>query len=323
MKRRTFFAGIITATALPIKSWAQAYPSKPIRWIVPTSAGGPTDVIARKLAELTSAKFGQNIFVDNRPGAGGAVGITEVVRAAPDGYTFAISIPDYVISTPSLVKAANYDPRTDLTLVMKICYTQLALVARPGLDVKDMRGLLAQAKASPGKLSYGTWGPGSTPHLTMKSLEGVTATSFLEVPYKGLAQITQDLLGRSLDLAVMPPNLVLQLQDKGITALAVLGSERTSLIPQLASLQEQGISTPATRFPPWLGLVAPKGLPESLLKRWTDTLNVVVRDPEFEKFLSTSGLTLIARGPADFAREVAIEYGTTTDLIRSLGITPQ
>jgi tripartite-type tricarboxylate transporter receptor subunit TctC len=326
MIRRRLLLSTASAAAVSLSgpARAQSYPSRPIRWVMPFPAGGPTDAIARKLADLLRPKLGQPIVVENKAGASGSIGTAEVVRAAPDGYTFAVAIPDALVSVASLVPTAGYDARTDLTPIMKICHAQPVLIANASLGVRTMSELLAAARKSPRSIALGSWGPGSFPHLLIKSIESASGTLFLDVPYKGLAPAMQDTLANTVQLTVVPPALASQLQDKGsVFALGVCGGERSPFLPQIATLREQGLDTPITRSTLWIGLVAPKNLPDSLVKRWTDVLSETVRTPEFEAFLRAGGQSLLATSGADFQRELAAEYADTNALIRSLGIRPQ
>ena len=327
MKRRTLLASTLAA---PAALWgpsalaqSQPYPNRPIRWIMPFPAGGPTDAISRKVAELASAKLGQSIIVENKPGANGSIGTAEVVRSAPDGYTFAIAIPDSLISVASLVKTPGYDGRTDVTPIMKICDGQPVLIASKQLGVRNIQELLAAARKNPGRIAYGTWGNGTLPHLIMKSLEGATGTSFLDVPYKGLAPALQDTLSNGVQLTVVPPAVAAQYIERGLVPLAIAGGPRSSMLPGVGTMQEQGIDTAIMRSSLWTGIVGPKGMPEALVKRWIDLLNEVVRSPEFEKFLAVAGQNLLARSGPDFARELAAEHVAINDLMRTLGIKPQ
>ena len=325
MKRRTLLASSLVT---PLTLWgtqtlAQSYPARPIRWIMPFPAGGPTDVTARKLAELTSARIGQPIIIENKTGANGSIGIGELVRAQPDGYTFAIAIPDALISVASLVKSPGYDGRTDVTPIMKVWAGQPVLIANKQLGVRNIPELLAAARKNPGRIAYGTWGNGTLPHLIMKSLEAATGTSFLDVPYKGLAPALQDTLSNGVQLTIVPPAVALQQMERGIVPLAISGGPRSPMLPQVATMQEQGVDTQLMKSANWAGLVAPKGLPEALTKRWIDLLNEVVRTPDFEKFLASSGQTLVARTGQDFARELVAEHAATNELMRSLGVVAQ
>ena len=325
MKRRTLLA---SSLATPLALWgpaarAQSYPARPIRWIMPFPAGGPTDVTTRKLAELVSAKLGQPIIVENKTGANGSIGIGELVRSAPDGYTLAIAIPDALISVASLVKSPGYDGRTDITPIMKLWAGQPVLIANRQLGVRNIQELLAAARKNPGGIALGTWGNGTLPHLIMKSLEGATGTSFLDVPYKGLAPALQDTLSNGVQLTVVPPAVAAQYIERGIVPLAISGGPRSPILPQVATMQEQGVDTPMMKAANWAGLVGPKGMSEALVKRWIDVLNDVVRSPEFEKFLASSGQALVARSGQEFGREIASEHAATNELMRALGIKPQ
>jgi tripartite-type tricarboxylate transporter receptor subunit TctC len=326
MKRREILASALSATAALASggAFAQSYPSRPIRWVMPFPAGGPTDVIARKLAELAGPRIGQPIVVENKPGANGSIGIGEVVRAAPDGYTFGVAIPDALVSVASLVPSAGYDARTDLTPIMKVCHAQPVLIANSKLGVRDIAELLSAARRAPGTITCGTWGPGTFPHLAIESIASATGTRFVDVPYKGLAPALQDTLAGSVQLTVVPPTLAQQHQDKGtIRALGVCGTERSPFLPSVATMKEQGIDTPTTRSTLWIAVVAPKDLPAPLVARWTEVLERSVRSPEFEGFLRGAGQSLLATTGEDFRRELAAEHAETNALIRSLGIKPQ
>lgn len=326
MKRRTLLASSIAgaATLGHGSLFAQSYPTRPIRWVMPFPAGGPTDAIARKLAELASARIGQPIIIDNKTGASGSIGTAEVARAAPDGYTFAIAIPDSLISVASLIKSVSYDARTDLTPVMKICHAIPVLVATSSLGVKDIPQLLAAARKSPGKIACGTWGPGTLPHLVITSIGQATGTRFMDVPYKGLAPVIQDVMGGTVHLALVPPNLALQMQSKSYAVpLATIGGEPSPMLPGVPSIQQMGIDAPILRSTLWTGLVAPKGLPQPLLQQWTTVLSDCMQDAEFNKFLTTAGQGPLGRTSADFGRELAAEFTATNTLIRELGITAQ
>ena len=325
MKRRTLLA---SSLATPLAYWggqalAQNYPSRPIRWIMPFPAGGPTDVTTRKLAELVSARIGQPIIVENKTGANGSIGIGELVRSAPDGYTLAIAIPDALISVASLVKNPGYDGRTDITPIMKVWAGQPVLIASKQLGVRNIQELLAAARKSPGRIAFGTWGHASLPHLIMKSLESATGTTFLDVPYKGLMPALQDTLSNGVQLTIVPPAVAAQQMERGIVPLAISGGPRSPLLPQVPTIQEQGVDTPLMKSANWAGLIGPKGMPDALVKRWIDVLGEVVRTPEFEKFLSSSGQALVARTGQDFGRDIVSEYAATNDMMRELGVKPQ
>lgn len=325
MKRRDVIVSVLSSAGAMAAghSFAQAYPSRPIRWVMPFPAGGPTDAIARKLADLVRPKLGQPVIVENKAGANGSIGTAEVARAAADGYTFAVAIPDSLVSVASLFPSAGYDARTDLTPIMKICHAQPVLIANASLGVRTIEELLAAARKKPGSIACGTRGPGTFPHLLIKSIESVTGASFLDVPYKGLAPAVQDTIGNTVQLTVVPPTLATQFQERGqVHAIGICGDERSPFMPKVATMREQGIDTPTTRSTLWIALVAPRNLPEPMVKLWTDALNEAVRSTEFVEFLRAGGQSLLATTGADFQRELAAEHAATNALIRSLGIKP-
>lgn len=326
MKRRTLLTHALSGAAAiyGANAFAQAgFPNRPIRWVMPFPAGGPTDAIARKLAELASARLGQSVVVENKPGANGSIGTADVVRAPADGHTLAVATPDSLISVASLVKAVPYDARQDITPVFKICHALPVLVANTKLSVRTIPELITAAKSAPGAIMYGTWGAGTLPHLVMKSLESATGTKFLDVPYKGLQPVLQDLMGNSVQLALVPPGLAVQFQEKGfVHALCTTGGHRSPLLPNVASIQEQGVDTPIMKATLWTGLVGPKGMPDAVVKRWSEVLADSLNSPEFIKFLEAAGQMPQGHTRAEFTRLIADDYVAINSLIRSLGIQP-
>ncbi|WP_342130332.1 Bug family tripartite tricarboxylate transporter substrate binding protein [Hydrogenophaga sp. OTU3427] len=327
MKRRTLIqAGMAALPVVGTKAWSQSYPNRPIRLINPFPAGGTTDIIARKLAELLAPRLGQPVIVENKAGANGAIGTAEVARAAPDGYTLGVAIADSVISVASLVKNPGYDVRKDLTPLFQVMEAQTVLFSSRKLGVKNMQELIQAAKANPGQITFGSWGTGTTVHQIMVALEQYAGVSFLHVPYKGMAPVLQDIVGNTVNITVGPPSLVTQYVQQGtIYPLAIQGSMRNSVVPDVPTYKEQGITSPFLQLMFWVGLVAPKGLPPELQKRWVDTLTEVCRTPEYEKFLATGigGARAALKGPSEFARDIAIEFTMTNDLLRSMGVVPQ
>ena len=327
MKRRTLIqAGLSTLPLAGTRAWAQSYPSRPIRLINPFPPGGTTDLIARKLADLLAPRLGQPVIVENRAGASGSIGTSEVARAAPDGYTLGIAIADSVISVASLVKNPGYDVRKDLTPLFQVMEAQTVLFASRQLGVKNIPELLQAAKARPGMITFGSWGTGTTVHQVMGALERHAGVSFLHVPYKGVAQIQQDIVGNTVNITVGPLALVNQYVQKGyIYPLAIQGTERNSMVPTVPTYKEQGVDAPFLQTMFWVGLVAPKGLPAELQKRWVDVLNEVCRTPEYENFLvnGLGGARAVLKGPAEFARDIATEFTMTNNLLRGMGVVPQ
>jgi tripartite-type tricarboxylate transporter receptor subunit TctC len=324
MRRRDLLGGLAGIAAMGSPAWARDYPSRHVRWVVPFAAGGFNDVIARKLAASAAPLMGQPIVIDNKPGVSGALGTRELIRAAPDGYNFAIAIPDSVIGVTALVKSADYDVRKDLTPVAQIAEALAVVVVQRELGVDSMAELVRLARAKPGSIAYGSGGQGSTPHLVMGSIERITRSRFTAVAYRGLAPAMQDFVAKQIQLVVIPATWIAQFNiQNSATAIAIVGSERSAFLPTVATLAEQGLAGPMLQASPWIGLVGPKGLPRAIVERWEAVLAQVIQSPDFVTFLGTVGFTPRLKRSEQFAADLATEYLATTQLVRDLGIVPE
>lgn len=303
---------------------ANAYPTRPVRWVVPFPAGGPVDIVARRAADLLAAKVGQAIVVDNKPGASGAIGTTEVARAKPDGYTLGLATTDSLVSVMFLQKTPGYDTRKDLSLIGKLCYSQQLLVVPASSGIRDIQGLVAAAKAKPEGISFASWGAGSIPHLYMKSLESAAGIKLLHVPYKGLAPALQDLLSGQINVALVPPGAALPYEKKGsINVISVSGGDRLPQLPKVATIQQQGMDAPMFRYTYWAGMVGPRGLPPEVLALWSKLVIEVQSMPEFTSVLVPLGMLPSGRTGAQFAEELSQEYEIIGKLIQELGVKPE
>lgn len=324
MRRRELLGGLAALAPWASPALAESYPSRHVRWVVPFAAGGFNDVIARKLAGLAAPLMGQPIIIDNKPGVSGAIGTREVIRAAPDGYNLAIAIPDSVIGVTALVKSASYDVRKDLTPVVHIAEALAVVVVQRDLGVSSMAELVTLAQDKPGSIAYGSGGQGSTPHLVMGSIERITQSRFTNVAYRGLAPAMQDFLAKQIQLVVIPATWIAQFNiQNSATAIAIVGNERSTFLPSVPTLAEQGLTGPMLQASPWIGLVGPKGLPSAIVERWETVLAQVIQSPEFVTFLGTVGFTPKLKRSKQFAADLASEYLATTQLIRDLGIVPE
>jgi tripartite-type tricarboxylate transporter receptor subunit TctC len=235
------------------------YPSKPIRLVVPSAAGGSPDLICRLLAPELALLLGQPVVVDNKPGAGGAIGMNDIFRATPDGYTLGYGNVVTLSINRSLYTKLSYDPDA-LTGIAQLGTVQNALVVRNELPVRTLKELIAYAKSRPGKLTMGSAGNGTTGHLGGEMFKSMTGTFITHVPYRGSAQAIQDLVGGQIDL--MFDNLSSissHIKSGRVRALAVSGAKRSALFPQLPTVQEEGVNGYETTA--WGGIVGPKGLP--------------------------------------------------------------
>ncbi len=272
-RRRLLLTATAASLAAPLRVFAQTYPSKPIRLVVPSAAGGAPDSICRALAVELAKGLGQPLFVDNKAGASGMLGIQEVVRAAPDGHTLGYAnVGTLSINQSLLGTNLTYDADKQLVGLALLGHVQNALVVRPDLPVKNLAELIAYAKSRPGKLSMGSAGVGTTGHLGGELFKEMAGVFMVHVPYRGSPQAIQDLMGGQVD--VMFDNLTSiapHIRSGRVRALAVSGEARSPQFPELPTMQQAGLKGYATVA--WGGLVAPAGTPPDIVSRLNAEIN--------------------------------------------------
>jgi tripartite-type tricarboxylate transporter receptor subunit TctC len=313
--------GLLGASSLHAQA---AWPTKPIRWIVPYPAGGPLDAIARKVADTVSGQVGQPILIENRSGAYGTLGASEVARAKPDGYTFLMSSADTYVNAMALLKTPAYDSRKDLTLLTQVAESGAVLMLSGDSPETTLAQLLARAKSNPGKVSYGSWGAGSYTHLLMEGLARQSGAEFLHVPYRGAAPAIQDLLGKQVMLAFAPANVASQFAQKGaVKLLAVSGESRSPLLPSVPTFQEAGYGAGIFRTRVWLGLAAPAGLPAPIADAMVKEVQTALGKPEVSKFIADAGFSTIGNTPAEFRKSFDAEFPLVIKMIQDAGVVAQ
>jgi len=245
-------------------AWAQRYPSKPIRLIVPFTPGGGTDILARVIAVRASESLGQPIVVDNRPGAGGTIGFETVAHANPDGYTLIIVNSNY--SGTSAIVKLSYDPVNDIEPIILIGETGLVLVVHPSMPVKSVKELVAHARANPGKLNYSSVGAGSLTHLALELFKLETKADITHVPYKGGSPALNAVIGGEVQLTAISAVPTMPLVTTGrLRAIAVTTRKRMTLLPEVPAVSE---TVPGYEANHWYGIWGPKGLPKDIIARW-------------------------------------------------------
>jgi tripartite-type tricarboxylate transporter receptor subunit TctC len=306
----------LSATSLAV---AQGYPDRPIRIVVPFAAGGGSDVVGRAIAQKLTEKLGQSVVVENRTGAGGSLGATQVARAPADGYTLLLGSSSEIAQYPNVAASVPYDPQRDFTPIALIATVPLALTVSAGLPVKTVPELIDHARANPGKLNYGSAGPGSSTHLAMVLLTAMTGTAMTHVPYRGSAPVVTDLIAGNLQLAIPTMSAVLPHAGGGkLKILAVSTAKRAMALPEVPTVHESGVPGYATGL--WTGLLAPANTPAAIVARLHAAVSEALASPDLKETLAGQGAEQSGGTPEQFAEEIRRELAVWRDLVKQTGI---
>lgn len=319
--RRQALGLVAGALAAPAVARAQTFPAKPITLVVPYPAGGPTDAIARLVAQDMSAVLGQNVVIDNRAGASGAVGTRAVARAEPDGYTMVFGNNQTHGNNMFLLKEPGYDAVKDFAPLAGIGSFEHVYVVRNELPVKTIGELIALAKAEPGKLNYGSTGIGSGSHLSTELFMARTGTKMTHVPFRGAAPLVQEISGNRIDLANSTlPSVLEQIRGGLMRAIAIASPQRNPSLPDLPTLREQGISDADADS--WAAFFAPAATPAPVLDRLSREIIASINRPAIHDAILKLGFTLKLRDPAAFRPYHEQEIKTWAGIIAQAGIKP-
>ena len=299
---------------------AQQYPAKPITFLVGYSPGGSVDTTARIIAERLGQLIHQPVVVTNRPGATGNIAADVAAKATPDGYTIYLGTSINAVSV-SLFKSLPYDPVKDFVPVSKVVIAPSILVVSPAVPAKNVKELVALAKASPGKLSYATTGPGSSPHLCAELLSMLAGIKMLHVPYKGGTDAIQDLVNDRVNLTFSNPTSVMQLVESGkVRALAVTTAKRFSQMPQLPTMIDEGY--PDFDLSAWYGVFAPHGTPPQIVELLNANLAKILAMPDVKEILAKQGLEAAPSSPEALGLELKKDIATYGKLLRDADVQP-
>jgi len=305
---------------LPVWAWAQdKYPSKPITIICPYPAGGNTDQRSRQFSKFMANALGQPVIVDNKPGAGGNIGTELIARAKPDGYTIGMGNFAPLSVNPTLYKKLNYDPARDLQPICLLERGPLVLMVPPNSPYKTVQDLIAAAKASPGKLSYANGGQGGSHHLSAELFKLMTGTDITNIPYKGGAPATIDLLGGQVDMMFEQMySASANLRAGKLKGLAITSKTRSPLFPDLPTLHELGLKDFEVNN--WQGFVAPTGTPAAIITRLNEVCNQALQDPMIRAQLLEQGNVPGGGSPEQFAAHIKAESAKWSKLVKSAQI---
>jgi tripartite-type tricarboxylate transporter receptor subunit TctC len=320
MKRRSLSLAL-PLLALAPGAWAQSWPSRPIRLVVPFPAGGATDLLARAIAQGVGNAFGQAIVVDNRPGAGGTLGSAEVAKAAPDGHTLLMCTSSTHSIAPHLNPNLPYNAEADFTPIAQVANATNIVLVPKDLPVASMKELIAYAKARPGQLNYASSGNGTIVNLTAEAFKAQAGVFIVHIPYRGTALAIPDLVSGKVQLLF--DSIVSGLphvKDGKLKALAVTSRKRSALVPELPTVAESGL--PGFESDTWFGIYGPKGLSAAITNRVAEELQRALQKPDVAERLARLGAEPIAdAGPAKFAAMVKADSARWATLIRERKIS--
>jgi tripartite-type tricarboxylate transporter receptor subunit TctC len=318
LKTGVLLAGLALASA---HAGAQGFPSKPVRIVVPFAAGGSVDALARLISTKMSDSIGQPVLVENRPGAGAAIGVDAVAKAAPDGYTMLL-IPNAIAIMPALYRKLPFDAAKDFAPVTQLIATELVMVASPKLTSASLKDMVTQAKANPGKLNYGSTGVANPLHLTMELFKTVSGIKVEPIPYKGDAPLNAALLAGEVELAVIPLSAAQALLKGGrLRALGMTGIKRSASVPDVPTIAEQGY--PGFDSSSWQGLFAPAATPRDVVQRLSVESVKALRTPDVLAKLPALGQVPVGSTPEQFDKQFRSDIANFVKVVKEAGIPPQ
>jgi tripartite-type tricarboxylate transporter receptor subunit TctC len=316
LDRRAFVA-LLAGAAAPHVAAQQDYPSRPVRIIVPFAAGGPADVYARFLGQRLQETLGQSFVIDNRPGAGSIIGTDAVAKSPPDGYTLLLMSNTHTVNE-SLIPNKPFQLMRDFTPVAPINSSDLVLVTRASLPVSSLRELIALAKAKPGGLSYASSGPGTPYHMAGELFKAMAGLHIVHIPYKGSSGARTDVLGGQVDMMFDAITTMTEHAKSGkVKALATTGTARSAVMPDVPTVAEAGV--PGYEATIWLGLLAPRGTPASVVNRLNAEASRIVADPDVRKAWEAQGAVPMVMGVESFGRYLQDDIAKWARIVKISG----
>ena len=323
MQRGTMLKGVAAAAVIVATAvFAQNYPSKPIKLVVPFAPGGTTDIIARVLTAKIQSNLGQPMLVENRAGAGGVIGANETAKAIPDGYSLGMATVSTVATAPVMQANVPYDPLTDFTPIINVAATPNVIEVHPSFPARDYKGFIAELKKNPDKYSYASTGTGSITHMQMELFKAQTGTSIVHVPYKGAGPALNDVVGGQVLIFLdnLPSSLPYIKQGR-LIPIVVAADKRLAVLPDVPTLSEVGL--PLVNRVAFYGVYGPKGLPQEVVAKVHDAVKKTLEDPQVRARIEDTGSTVIGNTPQQFAQEIKAEYETYKSVAEAQKLKPE
>ena len=314
-----FALALCLALSLAVDAAAQPYPAKPIRLIVPFPPGGSADILARAIGQKAGEGLGQSVVVENRPGAGTAIGAEALAKSAPDGYAIMIGTVSSHAINPALNPKMPFDPVKDFAPISLVATIPFAMIVHPSMPAKSVQEFVALARAKPGTLNYSSAGSGTSNHLAGELLKSMTGIDIVHVPYKGSAPALNDLISGQVALMF---DLVLtaapHVKSGAVRGLAVTGAQRSSVLPDLPTVAESGI--PGYEVSAWFGIFAPAGVPQPVVQRLNAEFVKALQQPDLRQRLAGQGAEPLTSSPEEFAAYLRSEIDKWAGVVKTAGM---